>query len=308
MEGEVNLIAALKDEEIPLYRTGRSLVCTIGANGHVWGKPLGKDSRDNDVELEIFTPVQGGYLFRRPKDKFGYLEFHLDKPLTESQQKCVYRILAQKEKLKALLGTLMVSPWHSSYLGVPQKGRDFRSRMNFTENLDRVEIVFHGNRASAQKRGANFDILYNDKEFVFKLVVVRPDGLRDSNGVIAFNTTLSPENLCRVIYGAPSEGFFPHYKFYAARLENDVFNMWGAGLRYSKAAEIFKQDVRVMWGEYDLFDVFDVDEALLLLEEYRKSPSDSELCWTLAVAQNKIARNLVRLVSNNQDLFKGLIK
>ena len=58
----------------------------------------------------------------------------------------------------------------------------------------------------------------------------------------------------------------------------------------------------VMYGENNIFDVFSIDDALLILEEDRISETTSIQAWTLCIAQNQVARNLLRLYSNNPSL------
>ena len=56
-----------------------------------------------------------------------------------------------------------------------------------------------------------------------------------------------------------------------------------------------------MYGEYNIFDAFSIDDAMLILEAEKPFGADPDwhFYWTLCVVQNQTARNLLRLYSNN---------
>ncbi|MEK7090330.1 MAG: hypothetical protein AAB930_01965, partial [Patescibacteria group bacterium] len=93
-------------------------------------------------------------------------------------------------------------------------------------------------------------------------------------------------------------------RFFASRLSGRKFDM--SGLRLRSNVKI-KPALRIMYGEYDFFEYFEIDDAILVLEEETVSADFPKIWWTLGIAQNKHVREMMRLASNNPDLFKSIL-
>lgn len=309
--GEGIITATLQETFEPLH-TGHSLVFTIAPNGHVWGKRLDEKSGKNDVEVEIFAPVRGGYLFQQIKNgativsrsDFGTY----DSPkFTLEQDKKITMILSQKERIYYLLGTLILRSHEVSLVG-DYHHWDCRWKDAFKRppiiNPDKlpyaVKIVDCSYVPNEYYRISYWNLGYND--FQFEFVFSPRQTLRcKAGGPLAKPGEVLDFSRTRFMTHFKDDvKEYPRVEFFAARAENKKFDL--RSWQSPTLAKAFKPDLKIMYGEYDLFDYFEIDDAVLLLEEERTSETESKFYWTIGVAQNKLIRNLARLKSNNDEL------
>ncbi len=303
------LITAVVEETFEPLHTGKSLVLTIAPNGKVWGKRLDEESTKRDVEIEIFAPVAGGYqLHRKGKSGREPILPGFERELTVEQQKKIKMIFSQEDEIYYLLGTLQVGQLDSL------SSSHFR-RPSSVDNIYvlpcrgsySVYTVGVGENSAESKSGLH-RISYDDYQCVFnfestKNSVADMEACKHCGGAWNSRNDWWDGSACHLPHN--QQNGFPRFQCFSGQAKNGIFN-----LRYSSTGEairFFQKSLRVMFKEHNFFDLFAVDDAVLLLEEERMSEGTSTFHWTLAIVQNKLARNLVRLSSNNPDLFRPLL-
>lgn len=301
------IITATIQETFEPLHTGHSLIFTIAPNGHVWGKRLSNESDKNDLEIEIFAPVHGGYLFRRTRSKrttLGEFETALcaNPDITAEQKRKINLILSQKEKINYLLGTLMLRSHEVSLVGNYHHW-DCDRRKNFErpsinpEGLPYSTVVRDCSYANADpsSRWTLWHLKYDDASFRFSFSPIIAMRWRKSEGTCTGGEYTN--HFMGETHHPEFDKDFPRIKFFSVQAQNKKFDL------RSWNHKTLPPELKIMFGEYDFFDFFEVDDAVLLLEERQTSETESEFYWTLGVAQNKLIRNLMRLKSNNPELL-----
>lgn len=300
------IITATVQETFEPLHTGHSLVFTIAPNGHVWGKRLDEKSGKNDVEIEIFAPTHGGYIFRKITSKITTISnFKTDvvrePKLTVEQDRKIKTILSQKEKITYLLGTLMLRSYEVSLVGNYHHWNCSHRKLEHPaispEGLHyRVKIV-DCSYEPLQNRLSNlrhWSLSYDDTSFYFQFNAQIP--IRHEKNHAYGSLSGSLINSKTVHY--PEFGKdFPRLHYFIAKAENKKFDL------RSWNRKTLPPELKIMYGEHNFFDYFEIDDAVLLLEEERTSETESNFYWTIGVAQNKVVRNLMRLKSNNPELL-----
>lgn len=310
-------LQVLESKDFPYLHTGKSLVFVIARNGMVWGKRLDKQSSKGDIELEVFWPREDGCLVRQctglARDYGVTVQVTLQSQLalkmfSREQERKIESILSQKEIIQYELGTLMVRP------GTDTTDPNFKQalpylRMDKTIPLLRyfsnepcsIKVVdcSYGNKWQTSSR-SSWDFWYDDATFDFKFssqyIELRKIGSR--NNPISYSDISKHESN----FDNGDTGIVK--KFFAAKLSGGKFDMSGVKLRGNSKINPY---LRIMYGEYDFFEYFEVDDAVFILEEETISAGTPKLFWTLGIAQNKHVREMMRLASNNPGLFAPLI-
>lgn len=305
--GDGLITATLKETFEPLH-TGHSLIFTIAPNGHVWGKKLDDKSGKNDVEIEIFAPERGGYLVRKQGaqttthhsagNSKSFVTMSGILITTAEQDKKIKTILAQKERIYYLLGTLMLRSHEVSLVG------NYHHWNHSHRKLERPSINPEGLPYAIKVVDCSYEpiqnclsglrhleLSYDDASFRFRFNAkirtrLGPDKEEGYNDIV-FDPIQYPE------FGKN----FPRFHYFTAQAENKKFDL------RSWNHKTLPPELKIMYGEYNFFDYFEIDDAVLLLEEERTSETESKFYWTIGVAQNKLARNLMRLKSNNPELL-----
>jgi len=310
------IITAVVEETFEPLHTGGSLVFTIAPNGKVWGKRLDGQSGNKDIELEIFWPDPCACLVRQKswRDPERLDRAYHRANLTISQRQKIGTILNQKEKIQDVLGTVMVSATNRPTWSLPgnyiRDARWHNCKLSTSKLCQSISVVdcTYGKTAQLISSLGLVSIRYDDSKCAFRFSVVTPaaypwkektsgnrlhqiegyiDTLFDLNKVVCFYERKDDE--------------LPYVAFWASQAEDKEFLM-PQGCPYGST----KPTIRAMYNENNFFDLFDVDDALLLLEEKRLTDSQFELHWTFCIAQNRLARNLARLNSNNSTLFETI--
>lgn len=321
-------LQVLEPKDFSYLHTGKSLVFVIARNGHVWGKRLDEQSSKGDIELEVFWPREDGCFLRintsgsEPKEVYGMpfiLREALINPirtnhLTRSQVDKIELILSQKETIQYELGTLMVRPGidttdYNFQQALPYRRMDKlvpRLRL-FNEEQCNIKVVDcsydpHGSKWQPSRQWS-WKFCYDDALFDFQFY---SRDIYDGKKTRVIGTREDPISF-RDISKHESEWdsgvTMIVKKFFAARLSGGKFDMSGVRLRSNAR---INPSLRIMYGEYDFFEYFGIDDAVLVLEEETCSADFPNLYWTLGIAQNKHVREMMRLASNNPDLFKPL--
>ena len=323
--GPSGRLQVLEPKDFPYLHTGKSLVFVIASNGYVFGKRLDEQSGHHDIELEVFWPSERGCLVSRPTgydmrtmpkyfSKVESLDPFLKNPnsITTSQREKILSILAQKEIIQYELGTLMVQPF------VPFQYTDWRRMPQYQKMTEKCKLDFsmggepcnikvvdctYGNKSCAISGLGIWLLDYDSKNLEFGFFSQTSLNSRKSESTFAPNVTAGIEDINVWVRGRLDEQYTT--RFYAVRAENKQFNVSEFGSDQNK--DRFKPTLKIMYGEHDFFEYFAIDDAVLLLEENFAKKEKTELCWTLGVAQSRHVREMMRLASNNPDLFKPLI-
>lgn len=295
MNGGEIITATLQETFEPLH-TGNSLIFTIAPNGHVWGKKLDNRSGKNDLEITIFAPYPRGVLYRN----IGNVPSIHAPVMTKEQQKKVQLILDQKERINYLLGTLMLRSHEVSLVGNYHHWdgceESFKRPSINPEGLSYAIKVVDCSYESIQNRLSrlrHWDLSYDDASFCFHFNAQIHLRLGKQDGTIYQVKDISPNTIHYPEFGKD----FPRIHYFTAQAENRKFDL------RSWSHKTLPPELKIMYGEYDFFDYFEIDDAVLLLEEERISETESNFYWTVGVAQNKLIRNLMRLKSNNPELL-----
>lgn len=315
----------VETEHIPYLITEKgSLVFTIAPNGHVWGHRVEDGGTKRDIELEVYGPEFGGYTIKRKGWDHAAPSWSRGLELTKEQEKAVARILIQTA-LRGILGTLVLPLDYINFLKVRYINHAYdllpvgRGNLN-TGGSNAVKIKIADCLLLNQtSKSGSFNIAYLDDKFTFQISGVHDGRLGEgaaakiflkkpgARGCLEFSDA-DPDGLCQ-IYRREDRFFergvsteFPHYVVFAAQAKNKKFFVG-----YFPACverKLFPNELTVLCDTENVFDVFEIDDAILLLEEKRISETESELYWTFAVVQNKVLREHKRLLSNNPGGFK----
>lgn len=308
-------ITTVREEKIEPLITEDSLIFTIAANGKTWPKRLDESSAKSDIELQIYSPVLDGCLVRemaKPKIPNAYYVPLSDQTnwnlLTVEQQKKTNAILAQKERINYLLGTLMVPYPLELGGGYGKREPDYTKVKVGPENFGHLDHVkgnnysvrvldcSYGGRENCTLRGWLHRLWYDVQSFSFTARTQGSD-LVDSIDVLK----LIRERIC----GDNLRIDYPRTHLYAFVAQNKVFDtsVLTKNEKHRLNLPITKDSLTIMYGELNIFDAFSIDDALLIHEEFRHSDTEkSQPYWTLCIAQNQMVGNLLRLRSNNPSL------
>ena len=322
MEGGCFAATSLVEvENIPYFRTEKgSLVFTISANGHIWGHRIEDGGKKNDIELEIFYPSDGGFILRQ-RDSKPVPTFPTVSPTTFSSPvyekisvehgKVIRRILGQKAPLTALLGCIALpEAW---CLDIKQNYKVRRNSSLFLRLRDRDfngKVIDCSFRTQDQGLGTSklglFNVEYLDNKYTFQLsggpvssCILLGKSRKDGGARFGSTTVEGTMNLCREGYKLFTAGNieFPHYVFSVSKAKDKKFFV--GDFLACVEREPFPNELTVLCDTENIFDCFEIDEAMLLLEEKRLSEAESELYWTVALAQNKVMCEQRRIKSNN---------
>ncbi|KKS43925.1 hypothetical protein A2567_00045 [Candidatus Azambacteria bacterium RIFOXYD1_FULL_42_11] len=295
-------ITTVMEESIEPFWVGNSLVFTIAANGKTWPKRLDSKISKSDIELQIYSPVSSGCLIQRwQKDERNLTNYQLLpevwNDLTVEQRKKISAILAQKGRINYLLGTLMVSfplqldekygKREPDFMKVKVGPENFGHLDGKKGNSYIVRVIDCSYRGSPNCTCHGFvnNIRYDDVNFSF-VAPITSSGTKDVCEIIREKQKQSMQEVM--------SASFPHTLVKAFPANHKSFDISGM--------KRVSDRLVVMYGENNIFDVFSIDDALLILEEDRISETTSIQAWTLCIAQNQVARNLLRLYSNNPSL------
>jgi len=312
-------LQVLEPKNFPYLHTGKSLVFVIARNGMVWGKRLDEQSSKGDIELEVFWPSEDGCLIRQwcGRDLGASVSstFQMQKQLGmfSNEQICkIESILSQKEIIQYELGTLMVRSVYdigdAGWRNLPQYQRmTEKCKLNFPwDNPCNIKVVDCSYKGVWQTSFnlSTWQFYYDDVVADFKFFT---DSLWEGKEKFSIGTREAPRSFKDVqniesVFNREAAQIVK--KFFAAKLSNRKFDMSGIKLRSDVK---INPCLRIMYGEYDFFEYFKVDDAVLVLEEETYSADFLKLYWTLGIAQNKLIREMMRLASNNLDLFAPLI-
>lgn len=309
-------LQVFEPKDFPYLNTGKSLVFVIARNGMVWGKRLDEQSSKGDIELEVFWPREDGCLIKQfcganegIEGPYKTLDGRRVNKFSMEQIRKIESILSQKETIQYELGTLMVrDPNYKDWRHLPQY-----QRMKTPCKLDfplgepcAIKVVNCSNNPKWQSSPnlSSWNFYYDDAAIDFKFF---SDSIHREGQRLVVGT---PENPVRFTDIQNIESSFENYgavivkTFFTSRLSEGKFDMSGVKLRGNVK---IKPSLRIMYGEYDFFEYFEVDDAVLVLEEEIISAGSPKLSWTLGIAQNKHVREIMRLASNNPGLFAPLI-
>lgn len=318
-------------KDFPYLNTGKSLVFVIARNGMVWGKKLDEQSSKGDIELEVFWPRDDGCLVRqwgsmREWGGEGYGSRLGSTPqytlptaiktlnVSVEQNRKIESILSQKEIIQYELGTLMVKPCpprsHINCSHLMEYRRvsteHIKCMLQFPVgepcNIKVVDCSYGKKEQTTTNVSWNF--YYDNAAIDFKFF---SGDMREQDLHLVVGTPENPVGFAAVqnLRGSFYNGSDTVIKtFFASRLSERKFDMSGARLHNDVK---INPRLRIMYGEYDFFEYFEVDDAVLVLEEETISAGPPKLFWTLGIAKNKHVREMMRLASNNPDLFAPLI-
>lgn len=324
--GPSGRLQVFEPKDFPYLNTGKSLVFVIARNGMIWGKRLDKQSSKGDIELEVFWPKEDGCLIRIVIDaKVNVVSnsvplcvLNQRNDFTIEQKRRIESILSQKEIIQYELGTLMVRPF-------PNLDLDWRSISAFHRKTDKCILDFmHGepcnikvincprspNEYQSSLNLSSWNFYYDDAAIDFKFFsdsIYKINSTCKINERLAVGTSENPvrfADIQNIESRFDSNGAVIVKVFFASRLSEKKFDMSSIKLRNNIK---IKPSLRIMYGEYDFFEYFDIDDAVLVLEEETISAGLPKLSWTLGIAQNKHVREMMRLASNNSGLFAPLI-
>ena len=300
-------LQVLEPKDFPYLHTRKSLVFVIARNGMVWGKRLDDQSTKGDIEIEVFWPREDGCFLRIFDQKIGYPHNSVNyqrEGISKEQARKIELILSRKEEIQYELGTLMVQPWatdDSNYEG----GRRFPQyrRMMVKPQLDfplgdpcKIKVIdcSYSYEWQSSENLSSWQFRYDNEAADFKfLSSIYRDGYNLEHPISSADIQNIESNLA-------NPDCVIAKTFFAAKLSGRKFDMYD--LKLHGDAKI-NPCLRIMYGEYDFFEYFDIDDAVLILEEETCSLHFPKLFWTLGIAQNKHVREMMRLASNNPDLF-----
>lgn len=317
-QGFLNASSVVEIENIPYLRTeDGTLVFTIAPNGHIWGHRIEDGGDQRDIELEIFSSKSCGYTLRKKGDHSG-MRTACDNHLKEGQKKAVKHILAQRESFSKILKTILLPEsslyeFNKHYKGKSKHYRNLNATGKEFENISLIDCSFAQYHCSQQ---GFFFIEYLDKDFVFEIcgssfgtaggaainnVFLRKYGI---SGEMGFSRATP-----KVLGGMYRDGYrfvgrgttaeFPHYVVFAAQAEDKKFYVGHFPACVERG--LIPNEITVLCDINNIFDCFEIDDAMLLLEEKRLSETESELYWTLAIAHNKFLHEHRRIKSNNSN-------
>lgn len=306
-------------KDFPYLNTGKSLVFVIARNGMVWGKKLDEQSSRGDIELEVFWPREDGCLIRQwYSDGYGIVgptgQTTLPRArealhISVEQNRKIESILSQKEIIQYELGTLMVRPEtdttdHNYKQALPYRRMDKPIPLlrNFSSEPCNIKVVDCSYNCDKRLDTVAFTwkFFYDDLAADFKFL---SNNIYDKTERLLIGTTenpLGPSDIVNYESNFDNGTITEVHRCFAAKLFNKQFDMSGVKLRSNKK---INPCLRIMYGEYDFFEYFEVDDAVLVLEEQTSSSYSPKLLWTLGIAQNKCVREMMRLASNNPNLF-----
>lgn len=315
----------VETEHIPYLLTEKgSLIFTIAPNGHVWGHRVEDDGIKRDIELEVYIPAFGGYTIKRKGWDHAAPSWSRGLELKKEQEKAISRILGQTA-LHTTLGALVlpfdcinflkVRYINHAYTLLPAGRGDLLVGSSNPVKIKLVDCLL----PNQTSKSGFFNIAYLDDKFTFQVstayyacaggaavanILIKTPGIKSD---LEFSNA-DPKGL----YEIHKQGYrffergvnteFPHYVVFAAQAKNKKFFVGHFPACVERS--LFPNELAVLLDTENVFNVFEIDDALLLLEEKRISETDSELYWTFAVAQNKVLREHKRLLSNNPSLFK----
>lgn len=309
-QSEISITATL-EEKVSFFHTGVSLVCVIAPNGHVWGKRVNAKSGQRDVELEIFAPQKSGCRIKKGcegKDVWVSssipLNFFTLADSTQEQRKKIQIILSEKEKLQYLLGTLMVTLVEN--LADSPMGRYARRTDTPKINVTQSDLAYSIKVVDCSEKQQDCEIKKSDAPFgycrfylsyaqpSFSFVVhpARAFSVRDGKD---WPDSHTPR--CEGYWLPKGPSPFPRVELYVIQAAHGRFDMSSASA--CKDRKLIQPSIRIMYGEYDFFDYFDIDDAALILQEERTSEEHSKLHWTLGIAKSEVWSNLQRIQSNH---------
>jgi hypothetical protein len=325
-QGSLSAKSVVETDYFPYLRTDKgSLVFTIAPNGHVFGHRVEVGTK-RDIELEIFGLFGGGYTLKR-KNGFSMPSWSYERELTTGQKKTIKRIVGQKDSLSNILGSMVLDYNHASSLRENYSGPSFsesswrleRYQYQDQEDIYRPAIVDCSIQNPHQRLSNSglFCIEYKDADFTFEV----SSGTCFSAGGVASDKVLwskvgeqykfgfSPLPISALtdvykngyrFFEPGQEKDFPHYVISAVRAEDKKFYVD----HFPACAEkkMISSEKVVLYDIMNMFDVFEIDDALLFLEEKRLSENDSELYWTVVVSKNKIFQEHRRMKSNNPNI------
>ncbi len=324
--GPSGRLQVFEPKDFPYLNTGKSLVFVIARNGMVWGKYLDRQSSKGDIELEVFWPSEDGCLVRQwglmrewggegygsklgPTGQYTLLTARKTLNASVEQDRKIENILSQKDIIQYELGTLMVRPYvTASWNHLPQYQRMTNlSKLNFWLG-DPCKIMVVDCSYDRNKRpdtvAFTWKFFYDDLAADFKFL---SNNIYDKTQRLFIGSTENPIGHSDIVNYESNfdNGTITEVRrCFAAKLFNKQFDMSGVKLRGNTKVN---PCLRIMYGEYDFFEYFKVDDAVLILEEETISANSPKLFWTLGIAQNKLVREMARLASNNPDLFAPLI-
>lgn len=263
----------------------------------------------------------------------GYHRFG-ELSLTRSQKKKIFAIVSQGEKIQHMLGTIMVNDnpssveayihrstlcsSHVSLRGDPVATRKdiqlIECSYEYPQNkwnsstfriwdieYDTVNCSFLFSREYHPDDVVKSQDTKNGREYIQEGVFFRIRNDQKEEVIVPsaenpyIHTNIA--HISQFSYRRHLANYPYPVVFYAAQAENKQFN-------FSAADAVVKRNLvaphlRVMYGIENIFDFYEIDDAVLLLEEVRISDTVSELYWTLAIAHNTVIRNFKRIISNN---------
>lgn len=300
-------------ENVPYLLTEKgSLVFTFAPNGHIWGHRVDDGGTKRDVELEVYAPIAGMYTLRRRHAHAS--SWNHENDLTEGQKRAIRFVLSQKALCKVLGSLVLPYDWvrflrvrytERNQLSVGSRCNVLNAGGSNSSKLKLADCLLHGQVS----RLGFFGIEYLDDKFTFQIgsgasvanVILLKFG--PGGGSTDFNKA-SPDTLSELykngynFFERGSTTEFPHYVVSAAQSQCKKFFVG----HFPACVErhLFPNEITVLCDTENIFDVFQIDDALLLLEEKRVSETESELYWTIAVTKNKAVGELNRILSNNQ--------
>ncbi|KKU05852.1 MAG: hypothetical protein UX07_C0012G0010 [Parcubacteria group bacterium GW2011_GWA2_45_30] len=292
--------------EVPFYKTENSLICTIMSNGHPLGKRLDKKSRKGDIEIEIYAPYETACFIRRHPNEPNGIGNRLDYQLygipsltgefTINQKLTIANIFAQKQRINDKLSTLMLPALRYFKLNDYNSGRPFfgsnrdpilgisETAYSHIKVIDCTNYKDRTGMPDLHTHREQFHIRYCDKAFSFILTPISAGPFYREHKTGEF---------------IPWDG--PSCTQYELEMNNLYKDLEHEGKMYfhasvAKGGEFEKrcfpsemQKFHIQCGEFDLFELYDIDEALLFLEVI--SPflvgEKPRYYWTLALVRNQ---------------------
>ena len=262
-------ISAIVEDIFEPLHTGISLAFTIAPNGKVWGKRLDVKSTSRDVELEIFSGTDDGYVLWK-LDGGNRVRRYFD-ILTIEQRRRVDMIMREKQTITHLLSTIVVPvPIYLSGNYLPSMRLDLllpgpHEQLALPRNIfAHVVDCSDDSSALAPSKGGLWSIQYCDKRFSFVFFDPRE---QDAywQGVLEAKKEYSIAKVCLFQHAENKKTVFPRHEFYAVQAQNGEFDLFRSSA-FQRQKFFLRPVVRVTYGGHDFFDYFKVDDALLLLE------------------------------------------
>ena len=315
--GAVIILAFEECKEVSFLKGEISLHCVIAPNGHVLPKKMDEGSKDRDIELAIFAPAYDGFLWKA----YGtdYLPSHdfAAHGSTGEQKRMVREIMEQKGWIGGALQTIWVHSWSRGHMYL-EGYKSTRSPL-ICPSIGGSDVA-HVVGLKGLNKDCNFsssdqgmlEVCYRADDFSFLFNISannsRGWGFYGSDGrranlygedILSWSGRLVAKSkpVSRWLPGAKLD-FSPRIRFYAARAENGAFAFPGRGI------------LRVVCGGWNIFQAFEIDDALLLLEKTERI-EETIFHWTLYITENRHVRDMARVLGNNPclaDLLRGTTK